>query len=84
MTTPVDPSRNLAAWVIVAAWVTTLAINAPGHLSFDSVVQFLEGRTGIYGNMHPLLEGRTGICRNRCLCPTLRQPALIMPFAPFR
>jgi len=22
--------------------------------------------------------------RNRCLAPTLRQPALIMPFAPFR
>lgn len=53
MTTSPRPSCNLAALVIVTAWVTTLAINAPGHLSFDSVVQFLEGRTGVYGSMHP-------------------------------
>jgi hypothetical protein len=30
-----------------------LAINLPGHLSFDSVVQLYEGRTGVYGNWHP-------------------------------
>jgi hypothetical protein len=53
MSAPVGSSRNLAGFVIVAAWVVTLAVNAPGHLSFDSVVQFLEGRTGVYGSMHP-------------------------------
>jgi hypothetical protein len=32
------------------------------------------------------LQDRPGLSpwRNRCLGPTLRQPALIMPFAPFR
>lgn len=53
MTIPAGPTRNLAAPVIVAAWVTTIAVNAPGHLSFDSVVQVLEGRTGVYASMHP-------------------------------
>jgi len=35
----------------------------------------------------PLVAGgepRLELIGNRCLGPTLRQPALIMPFAPFR
>lgn len=39
--------------IALAAWVTSLALNAPGHLSLDSVVQLLEGRSGMYESMHP-------------------------------
>lgn len=44
---------NLAACVIVASWVLSLGINAPGHLSYDSVVQLQEGRSGVFQSMHP-------------------------------
>jgi hypothetical protein len=30
-----------------------LALNLPGHLSYDSVVQLGQGRTGVYNNWHP-------------------------------
>lgn len=41
--------------LITIGFVLCLAINLPGHLSFDSVVQLFEGRTGVYGNWHPPL-----------------------------
>lgn len=33
--------------------VACLALNWPGHFSYDSVVQLAEGRTGIYAGGHP-------------------------------
>jgi hypothetical protein len=30
-----------------------MAANLPGHLSYDSVMQLLEGRTGVYAGWHP-------------------------------
>ena len=41
------------AAIIVAAFVATLAASLPGHLSYDSVIQLLEGRMGVYGTWHP-------------------------------
>jgi len=45
--------RALAAAILVAGFVAALAVNLPGHLEFDSVVQLLEGRSGVYSNWHP-------------------------------
>lgn len=41
--------------LILAVWLVALAVNAPGHLSFDSVVQLSEGRNGVFGGFHPPL-----------------------------
>ena len=46
------PRLATAAILIVAAAVS-LWLNLPGHLSYDSVVQLAEGRTGVYGGEHP-------------------------------
>ncbi|HEY5337296.1 MAG TPA: hypothetical protein VIJ85_03760 [Rhizomicrobium sp.] len=46
-------SSRLTAGVIFAGFVFSLAVNLPGHLSYDSVVQLLEGRTGLYAGWHP-------------------------------
>ncbi|MDE3114656.1 MAG: hypothetical protein KGL26_03550 [Pseudomonadota bacterium] len=43
----------IPAAIIAAGFVFSLAANWPGHLSYDSVIQLLEGRTGIYANWHP-------------------------------
>jgi hypothetical protein len=39
--------------IIIIAAVACLALNWPGHFSYDSVVQLAEGRTGSYGGTHP-------------------------------
>jgi hypothetical protein len=39
--------------MIALGFVFSVALNWPGHLSYDSVVQLSEGRTGAYGNWHP-------------------------------
>jgi hypothetical protein len=39
--------------IVAAGFVFSVALNWPGHLSYDSVVQLLEGRTARYGNWHP-------------------------------
>lgn len=39
--------------LIILIWLVALAVNAPGHLSFDSVVQLAEGRSGVFGGFHP-------------------------------
>ena len=41
-----------AAAVLVAG-AACFALNFPGHLSYDSVVQLSEGRTGVYSGEHP-------------------------------
>src|SRR5690242_14683917 len=42
-----------AGMLIVAGFVFCMAANLPGHLSYDSVMQLLEGRTGVYAGWHP-------------------------------
>ena len=44
---------KVTAGVIFAGFVFSLAANLPGHMSFDSVIQFGEGRTGAYAGWHP-------------------------------
>jgi hypothetical protein len=43
----------VTAAVIAAAFGFSLAVNLPGHLSYDSVIQLYEGRTGAYNGWHP-------------------------------
>jgi hypothetical protein len=47
------PKAYTAAGVIAAGFVFCLAADLPGHLSWDSIVQLLEGRTGRYLGWHP-------------------------------
>jgi hypothetical protein len=44
---------QVTAGVIFAGFVFSLAVNLPGHLSYDSVIELLEGRTGAYAGWHP-------------------------------
>lgn len=44
---------TITAFMIVAGFVFCLAASWPGHLSYDSVIQLLEGRTALYANWHP-------------------------------
>ncbi len=39
--------------MVASGAVLSLAINWPGHLSYDSVVQLAEGRAGSYSGAHP-------------------------------
>lgn len=39
--------------LILAGFVASLVLNLPGHLSYDSVIQLLDGRTGEYQTWHP-------------------------------
>lgn len=39
--------------LIAAGFVISTAVNWPGHLSYDSLLQLAEGRHGVYGNWHP-------------------------------
>ncbi len=41
--------------LILLIWLVSLAVNAPGHLSYDSIVQLTEGRTGVFAGFHPPL-----------------------------
>ena len=44
---------QVTAGVIFAGFVFSLAANLPGHMSYDSVIQLVEGRTGAYAGWHP-------------------------------
>jgi hypothetical protein len=44
-----DPVLRLLA----LGYVALLALNYPGHMSHDSVVQLFEGRSGVYHDLHP-------------------------------
>lgn len=46
-------STIVIAGIIIAGFVFSLAVNLPGHLSYDSVIQLLEGRTAQYNDWHP-------------------------------
>jgi hypothetical protein len=52
-----------AAAVIVFGGIASVAVNSPGHLSYDSVLQLLEGREGVYNNWHPpVMSWLLGVC----------------------
>jgi hypothetical protein len=42
-----------AGAVILAGYGLSMAASLPGHLSYDSVIQLLEGRSGAYSGWHP-------------------------------
>jgi hypothetical protein len=44
---------KVTAAVIFAGFVFSLAANLPGHMSFDSTIELLEGRTMAYAGWHP-------------------------------
>jgi len=46
-------ARMGAAAILVGGCVVSLALNWPGQLSYDSVVQLHDGRTGHYNSWHP-------------------------------
>jgi hypothetical protein len=46
-------ARIATGGIILAGFVFCLTADLPGHLSYDSVIQLLEGRTGRYANWHP-------------------------------
>ena len=48
-----DAPRFAALVVIAAAWAACLALNWPGHFTWDSVMQLAEGRRGLYSGQHP-------------------------------
>jgi hypothetical protein len=45
--------RIATAIILIAGLAFTLALSWPGHLSFDSIVQLHDGRTGFYHSWHP-------------------------------
>lgn len=48
------PAPKVATGAVLGvAFVATLTVNWPGHLSFDSAEQLLEGRIGVYNTWHP-------------------------------
>lgn len=59
------PAISAARPLIIGAWLLTLAVNAPGQLSSDSIYQINEGVTGIYASMHPpLMSALLGLLHN--------------------
>lgn len=44
---------RVTSGVIFAGFVFCLAANLPGHMSFDSIIQLLEGRKEAYAGWHP-------------------------------
>ena len=47
------PPRWTAAAVVALGAAVSLALNWPGHLSYDSVLQLAQGRAGVYNHWHP-------------------------------
>jgi hypothetical protein len=45
-------AKTVAA-ILAAGFVGTVAVNWPGHLSYDSVLQLSQARSGIYNTWHP-------------------------------
>jgi 4-amino-4-deoxy-L-arabinose transferase-like glycosyltransferase len=48
-----DRARALAFAMLAAGAAATIALNGPGHLSYDSILQLLQGRSGRYNTWHP-------------------------------
>jgi hypothetical protein len=45
--------RAAVVTILVAGAAFSLAVNYPGHMEFDGIMQLVEGRTGLYSNWHP-------------------------------
>lgn len=54
MSEPLD--QRAFRWVLFAGLLIMVAANAPGHLSYDSVVQLFEGRHGVRQTWAPPLQ----------------------------
>ena len=59
---PVTPSesnpkkmKHIAVALVIGFWVVTLALNAPGHLSTDSLMTLNEGRSLVFAGATPAL-----------------------------
>ncbi len=50
---PPNPAKMATLAIVGVGAALSLALNLPGHLSYDSVVQLAEGRAGIYSGEHP-------------------------------
>src|SRR5438477_9007781 len=48
-----SPKSFVTAIIVATAFVVCVAVNWPGHLSYDSVIQLLEGRSAAYSGWHP-------------------------------
>src|SRR6185437_8627228 len=55
MRTPPNPSlpSAVAGAILLAGFAATVLVSWPGHLSYDSILQLLQGRTGIYNAWPP-------------------------------
>jgi hypothetical protein len=49
----VSQSKIWAAAALIAGWIATLGVSWPGQLSYDSILQLQDGRTGFYRSWHP-------------------------------
>lgn len=45
--------RRVAGAILLAGFAAMLAFNAPGQLTYDSVMQLADGRRGFYDSWHP-------------------------------
>jgi hypothetical protein len=50
---PIASARAATAVILVTGAILSLAVNYPGHLEFDGIMQLAEGESGIYSNWHP-------------------------------
>ena len=46
-------TARVAGMVILTGFAATVWLNWPGHLSYDSILQLAQGRTGVYSTWHP-------------------------------
>ena len=49
----IPSARAVTAAILVAGALLSLAVNYPGHLEFDGIMQMAEGKSRIYSNWHP-------------------------------
>jgi hypothetical protein len=47
--------RRMAGLILLAGFAAMLALNAPGQMSYDSLTQLADGRSGFYNSWHPPL-----------------------------
>ena len=51
---PASTGAAIAPGIVISAgFILTLLVDWPGHLSYDSVLQLLQGRTSVYNTWHP-------------------------------
>lgn len=46
-------ARSIAGAILIVGFAAMLVMNNPGQLSYDSVMQLVDGRTGFYNSWHP-------------------------------